>query len=50
MTKEQLEQKIKEILSEDKRFNGAKIEVVYKDKKQTLGNKSVQIVQLRTKK
>jgi len=37
MTKEQLEQKIKEILAKDKRFTGAKIQVAYKnkDKKQS---------------
>lgn len=33
MTKEQLEQKIKELLSKDKRFVGAKVKVNYKDKK-----------------
>jgi len=32
MTKEQLEQKIKEILSKDKRFIDAKVKIKYKDK------------------
>ncbi len=32
MTKEQVEQKIKEILSKDKNFRGATVKVVFKDK------------------
>lgn len=32
MTKEQLEQKIKEILAKDKSFTGAKVKITYKDK------------------
>lgn len=35
MTKEQLEQKIKEILSKNKKFDGAKVTVNCKDKKKT---------------
>jgi hypothetical protein len=33
MTKQQVEQKIKEILKKDKRFIGATIEIKFKDKK-----------------
>jgi len=33
MTKQQIEQKIKEILSKDKNFSGANIEIKFKDKK-----------------
>ena len=33
MTKQQVEQKIKEILMKDKRFIGATIEIKFKDKK-----------------
>lgn len=32
MTKQEVEQKIKEILSKDKKFDGAKISVKFKDK------------------
>lgn len=32
MTKEQIEKKIKEILSKDKRFDGAKVTITYRDK------------------
>ena len=32
MTKEQFEQRIKELLLKDKRFIGAKIKIKYKDK------------------
>lgn len=32
MTKEQLEQKIKEILEKDKKFIGATVKITYKDK------------------
>lgn len=33
MTKQQITQKIKEILSKDKNFNGAKIKINFSDKK-----------------
>lgn len=32
MTKEQIEKKIKEILAKDKRYAGATITIIYKDK------------------
>ncbi|MFA6788186.1 MAG: hypothetical protein WC149_04335 [Arcobacteraceae bacterium] len=32
MTKEQIEQKIKDLLSKDKRFAGATVKINYKDK------------------
>jgi len=33
MTKQEVEQKIKEILSKDKRFSGATVKIQYQDKK-----------------
>lgn len=36
MTKEQLEQKIKELLSKDKSFIGAKVKINYKYKKKNI--------------
>ncbi len=35
MTKQEVEQKIKEILSKDKRFNNATIQIKFKDKIKT---------------
>lgn len=35
MTKEQIEQKIKDLLAKDKRFSGVKVEIKYKDKKKS---------------
>ena len=32
MTKEEVEQKIKEILSKDKKFDGVKVSIKFKDK------------------
>lgn len=33
MTKQQIEEKIKEILAKDKRFKGAKVSIAFKEKK-----------------
>ncbi len=33
MTKEQIEQKIKEILAKDKRYEGAKVSIKFREKK-----------------
>lgn len=41
MTKEQVEQKIREILSKDPQFIGAKITITYTDKKRSKAKKHI---------
>lgn len=36
MTKQQVEEKIKEILSKDKKYKGLKVSIVFKEKKQII--------------